>query len=185
MELKTRSDFGKLLHERGLDAYPAAEVGVAAGHYSLEILQWGVPRLYMVDLWKHVDGVRGDLGETDAVHEARYAETLERVGEFGDKAVVLRGRSVDMANKIPDGLLGFVHIDATHEYEDTLEDLRVWYPKLVVAGGVMSGHDFLNPDWGVKQAVEEFAAETGVHVHTIDGERKEHACFWFERRNGG
>jgi hypothetical protein len=52
--IATRSDFGKLLHEKGLDAYPAAEIGVAEGHYSLEILQWGVPRLYMVDLWEHV-----------------------------------------------------------------------------------------------------------------------------------
>ncbi|MHC4302555.1 MAG: class I SAM-dependent methyltransferase [Planctomycetota bacterium] len=178
--IATRSDFGKLLHEKGLDAYPAAEIGVAEGHYSLEILQWGVPRLYMVDLWEHVPGIRGDLGETNEVHQSRYEEAMERVSEFGDKAVILRGLSVDMANAVVNGLLGFVHIDSTHEYKDVLEDLEAWYPKLV-SGGIMSGHDYLNMDWGVNQAVTEFARDMGVHVHTVDENRVNDACFWFEK----
>jgi hypothetical protein len=181
MDIQTRSDFGELLREKGLDAYPAAEIGVAAGQYSLEILQWGVPRLYMVDLWRHVPNVRGDLGESDETHEQRYEDAMRRVAEFDEKVVVLRGYSTEMAGEIPDGLLGFVHLDATHEHKDTLDDLRAWYPKLV-HGGIMSGHDYLNPDWGVQQAVTEFAEEAGVRVRCIDLERVEHACFWFEKR---
>jgi hypothetical protein len=88
--------------------------------------------------------------------------------------------SVVMADTLPDGLLGFVHLDATHEYETTLEDLRAWYPKLV-PGGIMSGHDYLNLDWGVNQAVTEFAAEEKVCVRAIDVDRIDSACFWFEK----
>ena len=180
MELNTRSDFGKLLHEKGLDAYPAAEIGVAEGRYSLEILQWGVPRLYLVDLWGHVPGVKGGLGETDEVHERNYQDCVKLVAEFGHKAIFLRGMSLAMAGTLPDGLLGFVHLDATHTYQETLDDLRAWYPKLV-PGGIMSGHDYLNLDWGVNQAVNEFAAERNIEVHAIDVDRVNDACFWFEK----
>jgi len=134
----------------------------------------------MVDLWHHVPGIRGGLGESENKHHENYQGALERVRSCGTKAIILRGNTLDMAKTLPDGLLGFVHLDATHEYDDTLADLRAWYPKLV-CGGIMSGHDYLNPDWGVKQAVDEFAAELRVHVHAIDEQRTEHACFWFEK----
>jgi hypothetical protein len=182
VELNTRSDFGKFLKERGLDAYPAAEVGVAEGFYSLEILEWGIPRVYMVDAWETVPGFPGGLSESQELHDRNFCDCMERVKPYMDRVVVLRGMTVEMADEVPDGLLGFIHLDATHTYESTLADLQAWYPKLV-PGGIMSGHDYLNPDWGVNQAVTEFAADVGARPHAIDVERTEHACFWFERED--
>lgn len=62
-----------------------------------------------------------------------------------------------------------VHIDASHEYEDCLADIKMWWPRLR-PGGVLLGDDF-SPGWpGVIQAVEEFAGQTGV-PYTVTSEK--------------
>lgn len=171
----SRSEFGALLASRGMETYPAAEVGVAEGRFSEEILGWGVPLLYMVDVWSHTPGAKGLRGHEQAAHDARYEKVLQIANRHGERAIVLRGESVQMAQALPDGLLGFVHIDASHDYDSVLADLKAWYPKLV-RGGLLTGHDFLNPDYGVCQAIEEFAGEQGLAIHTAG--RHEDASFW-------
>ncbi len=54
----------------------------------------------------------------------------------------------------------FVYLDASHEYQDVLSDLREWWP-LVAAGGVLVGDDFEEPWFGVIRAASEFADEIG------------------------
>lgn len=178
MHLKTRRDFGKLLAQRKRLG-PAAEIGVAEGRYSATILGWGVERLYLVDLWRHVAGGLAGLHLSDAVHEARYQECRQQVAVFGDRAVFLRGWSEEMARHVSDGSLDFVHLDATHDYQSVANDLRVWYPKLAI-GGIMSGHDYLTPCYGVRQAADEFAKAHNAIIHTVGAHSPKDACFWFE-----
>ena len=178
--LNTRADFGDLLAEKNmLDV--AVEVGVAEGRYSLGMLkQWGLKKLYLVDLWDHVDGMKAELGATQEKQESIYQDCLVRLEDYLDQCVFLRGWSHEMANQVPDNSVGFVHIDATHYHEWVLKDLKAWYPKLRV-GGIMSGHDYLNPALTVKSAVDEFTKKLGITANTLDENRPNDACFWFEK----
>lgn len=180
MALNTRSDFGELLKERGRLGN-AAEVGVAAGQYALEILQWGVSRLYMVDLWGHVPDGAGMLRCAQEEHDANYRAAMDRIEPHKDRAVVLRGLSDQMAVRVPIGSLDFLHVDGAHDYLSVKRDLVAWYPRMK-RGGIVSGHDYLNPAYGVHEAANEFAKERGLVIQALDVARDNgaHACFWME-----
>lgn len=54
-----------------------------------------------------------------------------------------------------------VYIDASHEYESVLADIRAYLP-LLRPGGVVFGDDYAPDRWpGVVRAVDEIARETG------------------------
>lgn len=72
--------------------------------------------------------------------------------------------SLDAATLFDDQSVDFVFIDASHEYEDVLADIKAWYPK-VKQGGLLAGHDY-DDNWpGVKRAVQE----TFENVFVKDG----------------
>jgi hypothetical protein len=64
------------------------------------------------------------------------------------------------ADRFKWGELDFVYIDANHEYEHVLEDVRAWAPK-VRAGGIVSGHDYAGD---VEKAVLEHCRQAGIPV---------------------
>jgi hypothetical protein len=55
--------------------------------------------------------------------------------------IPLRGYSVAMASRIPNGTLDLVFIDAAHDYRNARADILAYWPKLK-STGVMAGHDF-------------------------------------------
>jgi hypothetical protein len=58
-----------------------------------------------------------------------------------------------------------VHIDASHEYEDVVADLRAWWPR-VRCGGILLGDDYnRGSHWpGVRRAVNEFVMREGLRL---------------------
>ena len=78
-------------------------------------------------------------------------DSIERL--HGLDCMVHRGRTVDVAADFEDRSVDFIWVDAGHEYDEVLADIKAWWPKLRV-GGVMGGDDY--PMDGVKSAVEEF-----------------------------
>jgi len=179
MQITNRSKLNELLEYYGM-LTDSAEVGVAEGRYSLEILQWGVPKLYLVDAWQTQD-LFGDAHSPQDWHDKNFQDAKERVKAYEDKVVFLKGLSVEMAKQIPDASLGFVYLDACHTYEAVLEDLNAYLPKLK-NGGIMAGHDFLNKTYGVEKAVYEFASLNNFDVNTIPEQSEENASFWFVKK---
>ena len=184
MTIKHRSNLDLLMKELNVFG-EVAEIGVAEGRFSLEILNWGVPKLYLVDIWESKP-FYGDAASPQDWHDKNYREAQERVDEFLGKTftiqdvVFLRGLSSERAKDIPDNSLGMVYLDACHTYEAVLEDLHNYLPKLV-HGGIMAGHDFLGKAYGVERAVREFAEKYKYEVNLIEEDSPENASFWFQK----
>lgn len=167
-------DFGPFLKERNL-LYAGAEVGVAEGRSSLEFMNWGFEKFYLVDMWQHIKGQKGDSSSPQMWHNLNLTGCREKMKTFGDKVVFLQGDSVAMSSKVESNSLGFVYIDANHSYGGALRDLIAWTPKLK-KGGIMAGHDF-NDNYGVREAVYKFCGKAPVYV--LPELAIENQGFWF------
>lgn len=173
--IKYRADLPKLMHELGLPMI-SAEIGVAEGYFSADLLTSGMDKHYLIDIWNHED-VTGDGSMDQEWHNKNYRATMHRIAKHIDKAVILKGFSEAMSVKVPDNSLGLVYIDAGHSYPDVFMDLTIWLPKLV-KGGICAGHDYLNQSYGVKRAVEDFT-DGKYEVHLIQEDKDEDAGFYF------
>ena len=86
---------------------------------------------------------------------------------------VIRKESAEGSKGFKDNFFDFIYIDANHTYKYVCEDLALWYPKLK-PGGILAGHDYLNgiaygTIFGVKRAVDEFAAKLNKEVTAVSG----------------
>lgn len=159
------------------------EVGVQAGIFSAHILaNWPGRKLYSIDPWVAQMDYRDAANVSNTAHEERYGFTKERLLQFGDRSEIIRGHSVEEAQKFANNSLDFVYIDARHAYEHVLEDVQAWLPK-VRLGGLLSGHDYVdrievNNDFGVKRAVDEVLGEDNVTSSIHDGPY----VSWFYRK---
>lgn len=161
----------------------AAEIGVAEGLFSADILSWRVsfPKVYMVDRWRCVASQKGDASNSQAWHEANYKaaqERVARVAQYGDRAVLLRGSSGDMAEQVPNESLSLLYIDGDHSYEGVIFDLITWVSK-VKQGGVVALHDYENPSYGVKRAVQAYCKVNRLEVHLLSEDKMEDAGAYF------
>lgn len=62
--------------------------------------------------------------------------------------------------------IDFLYIDANHSYPSIKKDLQLYLPKVKV-GGVIGGHDYVEPWTGVIKAVDEFIGKPDMVY--IDG----------------
>jgi hypothetical protein len=157
-----------------------AEIGVAEGNFSREMLDWPIvfSTLYCVDRWACVLSQKGDAANPQSWHDKNFARAKEQVKAITTSVVWLRGESVAVAMRIPNRSLRLVYIDADHSYEGVMNDIRAWHPKLV-QGGVMAFHDYLNPSYGVHQAVMDFCKEKFLVLNEIPEDKSEDAGAWF------
>jgi hypothetical protein len=174
--IKHRSQLPQLLKDLKLPLV-AAELGVAEGYLSNDFLEGGLERLYMVDAWATLMGP-GDGANSQAWHDSNMKNALARVSKHGEKAVILRGLTEDMAYLVPDGSLGMLYLDAGHLYHEVMNDLRAWEKK-VINGGIIAFHDYLAPQYGVYQAVNDYANKYKYKVFEIPENKSEDAGAWF------
>jgi hypothetical protein len=174
MKIKYRIQLVELLKFYNLPL-TAVEIGVAEGFNSKDLLDSGIEKLYMVDNWKTIEGITGDGNFPQDWHDKNYSDAMDRIDEHRKKVVVLRGLSQEVCDKVPDESVSMIYIDGDHSYEGVIRDLKHWVPK-VIKGGIIAGHDYLNPAYGVKQAVADFF---GAQVINIIPENQEcDAGFW-------
>ena len=172
--IKHRTQLNQLMPKRKL---VGAEIGVASGLNANEMLMnWDIKTLYLVDNWECVPTQKGDASSPQSWHDFNLESTKRLMANHKGKSILLKGESKDMADKIKDESLDFIYIDGDHSYEGVMSDLKSWVRK-VKKGGVVSGHDFLNIAYGVKEAVEQFA--NGTEVITIPENKDEDASFYF------
>lgn len=149
------------------------EVGVFMGRSAAflahRLLELGKTRvqLYLVDTWEDdgnwsvPDGWTGDrrwggeYADAIAAKGGPFSAFLEGMLLHARRELefcrVLRCSSADASWAI-DTPLHAVFVDAAHDYDNALRDIRTWGP-LVSADGILAGHDY--PFSGVKRAVNE------------------------------
>ena len=125
------------------------EVGSALGWTTEHILKTckKLKQYTVADDWRAVS--EGNVGPFSVSN--MKDQFMDRIGNH-PKLKILEGVSWEQAEKVQDGSLDFVFIDASHDYESVIKDLKAWAPK-VRPGGMLCGHD---AHWdGVKQALKE------------------------------
>lgn len=128
-----------------------AEIGVKRGEYSYEICN-GMPGVELKCIDPYLPGAKygWDLVEGFV--------TIARKKLSGFNAEFIRKTSRHAsAEDIPKWSLDFVYIDADHSFNQVMQDVIIWSDR-VRPGGVVSGHDYDNPD--VKAAVDTY---TKIH----------------------
>lgn len=181
MQIRYRRELPELMRQLDLPMI-AAEIGCAESLHAADLLRNGIEQLFLVDNWGCIPDQKGDGGSPQSWHEDNYKQTLDRMQPFGQRAIILKGMSAEMAKQVPDESLGLVYLDGDHSYEGVITDLITWFPKLV-NGGIMSGHDFRAKEYGVEKAVYDFTyknIDVSV-VYTIPEDKDEDAGFWFQK----
>ena len=148
------------------------EVGVLNGEYSEKILKFFKKKFdfnfYLVDPWNR-------NGFTDYSQEYLDKCYNNVKNKFEDKKEIeiLRLSSELAAKKFETDSLDFVYIDGNHSYDNVLNDLEIWFPKLK-SHGILFGDDYAR-SYGVHQAVNEFSFKHNLVVQFSDNSNQ--YCF--------
>lgn len=134
-----------------------AEVGVAFGDYSEEILHRCEPKkLFLIDAWQ---GERYEKGLDNV--KSKFINEISN-----GKIEIKRGYSTDKLKEIENNTLDVVYIDTVHDYETTWNELLLCKDK-VKESGYIAGHDYVKYNhlsklyYGVYDAVNRFAVQYG------------------------
>jgi predicted O-methyltransferase YrrM len=121
------------------------EVGVQRGRFAHAILSYcpTVSAYVGVDLWAAQKFCDDGSNALDVEQERFYQEARANLAGFDGRWRLVRSDSIAAASAFADSSLDFVYLDARHDYRSVAEDIRAWAPK-VRAGGVLSGHDFVD-----------------------------------------
>jgi hypothetical protein len=124
------------------------EVGVWKGAFAKEILQQceGIEKYYMIDPWATLPDWNKPLNVPVNVFEDVYAEAMAKVAFATKKIVVLRGRTKEVIESIPDESLDFAYIDGDHTLRGITIDLVKVLPKMK-KNGLIAGDDFTSTPW--------------------------------------
>jgi hypothetical protein len=125
-----------------------AEVGVYRGDLAAHILAEcpDVKTYYMVDPWRNLADWNKPANRGEFEFQAIFEDAMAKTGFAGDRRVVLRGKTVEVGNRIPDRTLDFCYIDGDHTLRGLTVDLNRMYGK-VRQGGWIGGDDFVPSIW--------------------------------------
>jgi hypothetical protein len=129
-------------------ASDVAEIGVYRGDFAAEVLRAcpGISTYYMIDPWRRLDDWNKPANKPDRVFDRYMQEALDKTREHEHKRVVLRGRTTEVVEQVPDGSLDFAYVDGDHTLRGIAIDLIRLYPK-VRDGGWIGGDDFRRSIW--------------------------------------
>jgi hypothetical protein len=95
-----------------------------------------------------------DLVKTTGDDDILFNTFCDNVESYKGRIAPYRATSAEAAEVFEDFSLDFAYIDAGHNYEECLEDIKLWLPK-IKAGGLIFGHDHCEHFPGVIKACKE------------------------------
>jgi hypothetical protein len=129
-------------------ARTVVEIGVWKGKFAKEILEQckTIEQYYMIDPWAMLPDWNKPFNVETKVFEEVYQTAMNKVDFASEKIVVLRGRTKEVIEKIPDNSLDFAYIDGDHTLRGIAVDLIKVFPK-VKENGFIAGDDFTSNPW--------------------------------------
>jgi len=129
-----------------------AELGMWKGRTFLFLLsQCPDLTLIGVDLWAPQPDNTG-LETYESWDHVGFENNVRKQAEkFGDRAIIVKGWTVEAANDVEDNSLDFVFVDADHSTEAVYNDIKAWWPKVKDTGWII-GHDI---NWPIVKVVAD------------------------------
>ena len=156
----TETDQGELLNTilpmvKNGSKIKIAEIGVYQGRgtsiWNTILINDGVEYEY-----RAIDHFEGSAEHNKSINY--YERTLNNLSPILENVTIIKNDSVLESKNYDNEYFDIVYIDASHEYEYVIEDIKHWLPK-VKKGGIICGDDY-TPAWsGVMRAVNEFFGE--------------------------
>lgn len=125
-----------------------AELGVWEGDFAEKILQSCplVTSYTMVDPWRNLSDWNKPFNNDNETFTEVYQKAISRTDFAKEKRVVLRGKTIEVINDIPDDSLDFVYIDGDHTLKGiTIDLINIWGK--VKDGGFIGGDDLFKDFW--------------------------------------
>jgi hypothetical protein len=131
-----------------VNAQTVLELGVWKGAFAEHMLRQcpDIARYFMIDPWRHLDHWNKPGNFDQGKFDESYAEMLSRTDFARDRRTILRGKTVDVIDQIPDASLDLAYIDGDHTLRGITIDLIRTYPK-VRPGGLVGGDDYTPTIW--------------------------------------
>ena len=153
-----------------------AEIGVFTGMLSEYLLDKVKPtKLYLVDPWSKLHGERfpnfgaysdhGKLQTAAALNAVRF-----RVKRFPAAEIVQEFSQKWLAEQ-PDHSLDWVYLDASHKYENTMNELQAIEPKLKPDGMILGDDAWTKRGgrhYGVFRAITDFCKQRPFELFRLD-----------------
>lgn len=120
-----------------------AEIGVFRGDFAEQMLQncESLEKYYMIDPWRNLESWDKPANADNETLELLMQRSLEKTAFASDKRVVLRGKTTEVVDNIPDNSLDLAYIDGDHTLKGITIDLIRVFPK-IKTGGFIGGDDF-------------------------------------------
>lgn len=124
------------------------EVGVWKGEFAEQMLKQCdfLEQYYMLDPWANLPDWNKPYNVDTKTFDHIYDEAMRRTDFAASKRVVLRGRTKEVIDQIPDNSLDFAYIDGDHTLRGITIDLIRVLPK-IKDGGLLGGDDFDTTPW--------------------------------------
>jgi len=124
------------------------ELGVLRGIFAEHVLRYcqSIIRYYMLDPWRHLDDWNKPANVDQSAFDEIYSLAMARTDFARERRIVLRGRTTEMIDEIPNESLDIAYIDADHTLRGIAIDLIRTYPK-IRPGGILGGDDFAATIW--------------------------------------
>lgn len=118
---------------------------------SVDANDWAEPE-FKVEMKKHGEDAKDSFDYFMRLTNASYQIRNAIKGSSQDKNVV---------NRYEDNSVSFLYLDTSHEHDDTIDELSLWFPKIKV-GGRLCGSTA-----GVGGAAEDWAKASGNRLHLV------------------
>lgn len=102
--------------------------------------------------------------DKDVINKTLYQTYIKNIEPVKNYIKTIKGNSNEVHSQFLDNSIDFLFIDADHTYAGVKNDLKNWFPKIKI-GGIIAGHDYMEPTCGVRMAVDEFFLFTGIIIN--------------------
>lgn len=141
------------------------EIGVAWGMNTCMLLDAcpNITKLYGVD--PYLSYQDWDRPVTQESADYNYQQLEANLDLFGNRFELIKLKSTEAKDQLPDGFFDFVFIDGDHSFDAVLADIENYHVK-VRAGGLVAGHDVGLQ--GVNLAIQSFCRNNRIPLNKVN-----------------